>query len=120
MTPVQAHRAGTGSGRVTFTRTDSADVQQRQIYVRLDDGPSHALLFGNTMTVDVPPGDHILRANNTLFWKKIPFAIAADQHIEFSLINRAGAVGFGLLSLLGVALLTLSIEQRSLSISDRV
>jgi len=113
MTSVQEPRTKTGLGRVTLTRTDGADVQQRQIYVRLDDGPSHALLFGNTMTVDVLPGDHILRANNTLFWKKIPFSIAADQHIEFSLINRAGAVGFGLLSLLGVALLTLSIEQRS-------
>lgn len=100
------------SARVTLSRTDSADVQQRQIYVRLDDGPSHTLIFGDAITVEIPAGEHLLRANNTLFWKKLAFSVTAGEHIEFAFINRAGLLGFGFLALLGVAPLTLSIERR--------
>jgi len=102
----------TGLCRVTLSRTDGADVQQRQIYARLDDGPAHALVFGKTITLEVSPGDHVLRANNTLFWKRLTFSISPGQDVEFALINRSGLIGFGFLALLGVAPLTLSIERR--------
>lgn len=101
-----------GLARVRFSRTDATDVQQRQIYVRIDDGPSHTLVFGDAVTVDVPAGAHRLRANNTLFWKSLEFSVAAGEHIEYALINRSGVVGLGFLALLGVAPLTLSIERR--------
>lgn len=101
-----------GLARVTLSRTDGADVQQRQIYARLDEGPSQTLMFGDSITLDVPPGEHVLRANNTLFWKRVAFSVAAGQHVQFALINRSGVVGLGLLALLGVAPLTLSIERR--------
>jgi hypothetical protein len=98
--------------RVTLSRTDSADVQQRQIYVRLDDGPSHTLMFGDTLTLAIPAGQHRLRANNTLFWKQVAFSVAAGEHVEFALINNAGPLGLGFLTLFGVAPLMLSIERR--------
>ncbi|HKV98825.1 MAG TPA: hypothetical protein VJN96_03315 [Vicinamibacterales bacterium] len=98
--------------RVTLSRTDRADVQQRQIYARLDDGPSHTLIFGDAITLEIPAGDHRLRANNTLFWKQVAFSLEPGDQIEFVLINRAGLLGFGFLALLGVAPLTLSIERR--------
>jgi hypothetical protein len=112
MTVIEERAADVQSGRVTLSRTDSTDVRQRQIYARLDDGPSHSLVFGKTVTLDVPAGDHVLHANNTLFWKRIAFFVAPGQHIEFSLINRSGLLGFGFLALLGVAPLTLTIERR--------
>lgn len=98
--------------RVTLSRTDSTDVQQRQIYVRLDDRPSHTLIFGDSITLEISPGRHELRANNTLFWKRVAFSVTAGERVEFALINRAGLLGFGLLALLGVSPLTLSIERR--------
>jgi hypothetical protein len=98
--------------RVTLRRTDPRDVAQRQIYARIDGLPTHTLLFGDTVQITVPAGQHALRANNTLFWKSVAFSIAPGQHIEFLLINRASRVGFGVLALLGVAPLMLSIEQR--------
>lgn len=100
------------SARITLSRTDSTDVQQRQIYARIDDGPSHTLVFGNTVTLEVPPGDHRLRANNTLYWKTVTFSVAAGQQVEFALINRSGVFGLGFLALLGVAPLSLAIERR--------
>jgi hypothetical protein len=97
---------------VTLSRTDATDVQHRQIYVRVDDGPSHTLVFGDKVTVDIPPGQHLLRANNTLFWKRVAFSVAAGEAVEFAVINRSGVFGLGLLAMLGVAPLTLSIERR--------
>lgn len=98
--------------RVTVSRTDSTDVQHRQIYVRIDDGPSRTLVFGDTATFEVAAGEHQLRANNTLFWKRTSFSVSPGDAIEFAVINRSGVFGFGFLALLGVAPLTLSIERR--------
>jgi len=112
MTSIEERRTAPGISRVTLSRTDSADVQQRQIYARIDDGPSQTLIFGNTVTLEVPAGDHVLRANNTLFWKRVSFSVAPGQHVEFALINRAGLFGLGFLALLGAGPLSLSLERR--------
>jgi hypothetical protein len=112
MTSIEERGTALGICRVTLSRTDSADVQQRQIYARIDDGPTQTLIFGNSVTLEVPAGDHVLRANNTLFWKRVAFSVAPGQHVEFALINRAGLFGLGFLALLGAAPLSLSIERR--------
>jgi hypothetical protein len=105
--------SGTARTQVTLSRTDASDVGQRQIYARVDDAPTRVLLFGDSHTQDVVPGVHQLRANNTLFWKRVEFTIQPGQQIDFVLINRAGAFGLGLLALLGVAPLSLVIERRT-------
>ncbi|HWB29768.1 MAG TPA: hypothetical protein VG736_04635 [Vicinamibacterales bacterium] len=74
---------------VTLIRTHDTDVRERQIYARIDDGPTRMLLFGDTATFDVTPGEHRLRANNTLFWKTVPFTVQPGEHVTFQLINRA-------------------------------
>jgi hypothetical protein len=71
-------------------------------------------MFGQTVTFEVKPGLHVLRANNTLFWKKVSFAVEPGEHLEFVLINRAGRLTIGFLALMGVAPLYLTIERRSL------
>ena len=98
---------------VTIRRDDVDDSQQRQVVVRIDDGPASTLMYGDRLTVEVPPGHHILRANNTLFWKRVPFAIEPGEHVEFAMINRAGRLSLSLLALIGVAPLYLDIERRS-------
>ena len=104
--------AAAGLSHVTFSRRHPDDVQHRQIYARIDQEPAHTLLFGDVVTVMVAPGEHRLRANNTLFWKSVVFTIEPDQHLEFALVNRAGRLSFGFLALLGAAPMTLSIERR--------
>jgi hypothetical protein len=98
--------------QVTITRTHADDVRHRQIYARIDDGPNRTLLFGDSITAAVEPGEHRLRANNTLFWKTVPFRVGIGEHVEFMLINRAGRFAFSLLALLGAGPLVLAIEQR--------
>lgn len=98
---------------VTLTREHAGDSRQRQVLVRIDQGPTSALMFGDRITVEVTPGSHVLRANNTLFWKRVPFAIEPGEHLEFTLINRAGRLTLGFLAVMGVAPLYLDIGRRS-------
>lgn len=98
---------------VTISRDHANDSQQRQVIARIDDSPSATLVYGDRVTVEVPPGSHVLRANNTLFWKRARFTIEAGEHLEFVLINRAGRMTLGLLAVMGVAPLFLDIERRN-------
>ena len=97
---------------MTLARTDARDTQQRQVTARVDDGPATTLMYGDRETFEVTPGRHLLKANNTLIWKRMPFVIASGEHLEFQLINRAGRFTLGFLALLGVAPLFLTIERR--------
>lgn len=99
-------------GRVTVSRRDDRDVQQRQIYARIDDTATRTLMFGDAFTVDVEAGAHTLKANNTLFWKTVAFTIEPGEHVEFVMINQSSRLSFGFLAVLGVGPLRLVIEQR--------
>jgi hypothetical protein len=99
---------------VTLSRQHRDDAQHRQVVATIDSGPSATLMFGQAITQEVTPGTHLLRVHNTLFWKKVPFAVEPGEHLEFIVINRAGRVTFGFLAGLGLAPLYLTIERRSL------
>ena len=81
--------------------------------MRVDDGPRVTLMFGESITRHVEPGDHVLHAHNTLVRKRVPFNVGPDEHVEFVTVNRPGRFTLGFLSLMGVAPLFLSIERRS-------
>ena len=98
---------------VTISREHAADAQQRQVLVRIDESPTSTLLYGDRITVEVVPGAHTFRANNTLFWKRVPFTIEPGEHLEFIVVNRAGRLSLGFLAVMGVAPMYLDIERRS-------
>jgi hypothetical protein len=97
--------------RVTLTRTAEADVRQRQVIVSIDDGAKKNLMFGESVTLDVPAGAHRLRAYNTLVWKNVDFSVEPGEAVTFQIINRASRFALGFLSLVGVAPLYLTIEK---------
>ena len=99
------------TSRVRIRRTRADDVGQRQIYVRIDDGPTKTLRHGQETTFDVVPGPHALKTNNTLYWKTQRFEAQAGEEIEFAVVNTAGRTAFGLLALLGVGPLHLVVEE---------
>jgi hypothetical protein len=100
--------------QVTFSRTHPTDCGDRQIFVRLDDQPNIALLNGQFVTQDVQPGRHVLRVNNTLFWKKREFSIEPGEHLECLVINRSRWWTAGIVGLLGSAPLFLTVRLNSL------
>jgi hypothetical protein len=99
------------SARLTVSRTSDTDIRQRQVIVSVDDGPKTALAFGESVTIDVSPGDHTLKANNTLIWKRVPFAAVEGGHVRFRVANRASRLTLGFLALMGVAPLYLTVER---------
>lgn len=100
--------------RVTLTRTSARDYGQRQVFVRIDDGPRIALVFDESLTLELPPGRHRLRAHNTLVWRTVDFTVEMGEHLEFQLVNHGNWVTMMLLMWLGTGPLYLSIERRSL------
>jgi hypothetical protein len=100
------------TARVTILRTHPKDVGQRQVIVGVDDGPVTKLAYGETAAQDIPPGEHVLKANNTLVWKKIAFTAAPGEHIEFVVANTSSRFTLGFLTLMGVAPLGMTVERK--------
>ena len=98
--------------RITISRRDPKDVRDRQIVVSLDGEPFATLLFGHEASREVAPGEHRLRAHNTLFWKTLESRWQPGEHAHFSVVNRAGMGTFSLLGLLGVGPLYLTFERQ--------
>ena len=96
---------------LTVTRTDSADVKQRQLIVTLDGQRLGQLLFGETLTHEMLPGPHRLRISNTLFWKTIPFEAKPGETVRFEAVNRAGRLTFPLMAILGAGPLYLTVRR---------
>jgi hypothetical protein len=95
---------------ICLRREHSSDCQQRQIFVRLDGGERIALVYGDTVTIEVRPGSHHLFAHNTLFWKTVPFAIEPAEHLEFELINSDRWWTAGIVGVFGAAPLFLTVR----------
>ena len=97
--------------KLRIVRTSDKDVQQRQIILSVDGGPKATLIFGQSVEWEIPAGDHVLKANNTLVWKKVPFRVSAGEEVQFQIANRASRFTLGFLSLMGVAPLYMTIER---------
>jgi hypothetical protein len=74
-------------GRITIHRTSTRDEQSRQILCSVDGDYIGQLLFGETLTREIPAGAHRLTVNNTLYWKNLPFTVAPGEHVEFTVMN---------------------------------
>jgi hypothetical protein len=101
------------SARITVVRTHPDDVRTRQIIVSADGEHLGELLYGESLTKEIAPGRHRLRAHNTLFWKTHEVDLRAGEEARFVVVNRAGTGTFSLLSLLGVGPLYLTFERES-------
>lgn len=100
---------------VTFSREHPSDSHDRQIFVRLDQGESVALTFGQSVTVEVEPGFHALRVHNTLMWRRLQFPIEVGEHLEFSVINEVKWWTYGVAGIFGTAPLFLKVVRRSVA-----
>jgi hypothetical protein len=74
--------------RVTIHRTAAWDEQSRQILLSIDGAPIGQLLYGQTLTREVPAGAHTLKGNNTLVWKTVPFDAAPGEDVHFTVWNE--------------------------------
>ena len=99
---------------ITLSREHPEDCGQRQVFVRVDDDVRAVLVFGQSITLEVRPGAHLLRIHNTLVWKRIEFTIEPGEHLGFTIINRAPKWMAGMAGILGWAPLFLTVRKTSL------
>ena len=102
---------GPEAGRLTIHRTAAWDEQSRQILCSIDGKYVGQLLYGQTLTRDIPAGSHTLNINNTLVWKTVPFEAAAGEHVQFTVWNEQMGGWFArlLFIFIGAAALKLGI-----------
>ena len=99
--------------RLTIRRQSPDDIQQREIFVSLDGQELAILRFGDSVTRDVEPGEHELRAHNTLFRQRRHLVFAPGDHVRFSVVNRPGWGTYVMMSVLGAGPLYLSLDRES-------
>jgi hypothetical protein len=96
---------------VTITRTAESDFKSRQLIVWLDGKRVADLLWGDSITCELPPGPHRMRVSNTLVWKNVDFTLAPGEQAFFEVINRMGPGSIFLVVLLGVGPLYVTINR---------
>ena len=99
------------TARVTIARTSDEDARERQVIVSIDGARVATLMFGGTVTRELEPGAHRLRAHNTLVWKTLDFDLQPGEHASFTVVNRQGRGTFGMLSILGARPLYLDLRR---------
>jgi len=85
---------------LTVRRQAADDIGYREIYVSLDGESLGMLRNGQSVTREITPGPHELRAHNTLFRKTAKFSVGAGEHARFLAVNRSGLGTYSTLALI--------------------
>ena len=96
---------------VTIARTHASDFGQRQLVISLDGERLGDLLFGDWISREVAPGNHVLRVSNTLVWKTVTFDVKPGEQVRFEAINRAGKLTYPMLAILGAGPLYVTVRR---------
>ncbi len=98
-----------GPAMITVRRTALDDVQDRQVYISLDDEEWGTLYYGSVLTREIAPGRHRLKANNTLVRRTVEFDVTPGEHVRFQCINKTHWTGMLFMAFLGAAILTVKL-----------
>lgn len=99
-----------GPARVTIFRNSPDDTQTRQIKIYLDRQNQGELMYGDSMTLDVAPGAHVLRVDNTWNRQELPIEVQSGDDLQFLTKSSAGKFVWFLLGFLGAGPMHVSIE----------
>jgi hypothetical protein len=105
---------------ITVSRTAASDIGHREVFVALDGETIAILRHGDTVTREVPPGPHRLRAHNTLFWKTVELDLQSGEHARFISVNRAGWGTYSVLAWIGAGPLYLTFERAPDALPRRI
>ncbi|NTU83150.1 MAG: hypothetical protein HGA45_27895 [Chloroflexales bacterium] len=96
--------------KVTVSRTLASDLGIRDVLIYLDGQMIATLKNKQSVTREVAPGHHTLRAHNTLVGKTIEFDVQPGEQIRFTTSNRSGCAT-SLIFILGAGPIYISFER---------
>lgn len=100
------------TSRITVRRQSPKDMGVREVHVYLDGQRVGMLLNTEALTLDVAPGPHTVKVDNTLFRKSLNVTLGVGEHATFMTANYAGPGTFSILMfLMGGNLIYLSLER---------
>lgn len=99
------------SAQLTISRHDADDLQDRQIYLFVDEEPWGKVRYGQELTREVAPGSHRVRAFNTLFSKTLTLEVTPGEHVRLRTANGFPQAGFLLMMVLHVTYLLVRLER---------
>lgn len=96
---------------ITVTRTSESDFKSRQLIVWIDGLRVATLLWGDSITTELPPGRHRVRVSNTLVWRTLDFDLRPGEQAYFEAINRTGPGSYVMLLALGAGPLYVTLKR---------
>jgi hypothetical protein len=72
------------ASQAIVSRTSTKDIKMRDLYVQVDDLPEETLLFGDTLDIDLTPGDHHIKVTNRVYSKTVNFNLKEGESVRFT------------------------------------
>src|SRR5262249_7726640 len=113
--PAHAAKPADGSempATLIVDRNAPDDAQQRQILIFLDGEPIRELLFGDSVTKEIPAGPHTLLVDNTWSRRSAQFDAVDGESIRFLVKNHSGRFSEFLLMFFGAGPLKVFLDRR--------
>lgn len=102
--------------RLTVWHSHEDDFGGRSIHLLLDGEKIATLPTGQSITRELEPGQHHLRADNTFVKKTIEFDIQPGEHLQYRMWNRTG-FGSWMIGVFGSGPLYLMVEQQAADVT---
>ena len=97
---------------ISITRDTPDDIQDRWIRITIDDQPEEILRYGETLTRDVAPGRHRIKAHNTLSRDTIEIDAQPGEDIRIACHNAIARGSILMLMTTGFAFITVKLVRR--------
>ena len=92
-----------------FRDTDD-DVQDRWVRIFIDDAPAEILRYGETLRLQVAPGQHRVKAHNTLGKDAIDVDVAGGETVRIRCHNHFAKGGILMMLTIGFAFIKVRLE----------
>ena len=100
------------TARVLITRDHPEDIQDRPVYLWIDDDKWDGVLkYGRTFERELAPGHHQVKANNTLFSTRVEFDAAPGETVRYRCENGLTGGGMVMVLMMGVAYLRVRLTR---------
>jgi hypothetical protein len=95
---------------LVITRDAPDDVQDRWVRITIDEGEEEILRYGLTLTRQLAPGHHRVKAHNTLSGDSLEFDAAPGRTVRIKVYNTVAKGGVLMLMATGFAFITVRLE----------
>lgn len=96
--------------RLTITRNHPHDFQDRSVRIWVDDERWDNLRYGKSLSREIAPGHHRVKAHNTLLGTTLEFDASPGEEVRVKCQNGLTGGGMLMVLMMGVAYLRVKLE----------